>query len=92
MGALSGVRDVLRHDAQAGSLRSNLLSKRRRAEHVKMTYAERVAETNGPIYKTDVSSKGRNGRVPSPPPKSPRRSGQFQAQLLSCALVCVEPP
>ncbi len=51
---MSGVRDVLRHDAQAGSLRSNLLSKRRRAEHVKMTYAERVAETNGPIYETDI--------------------------------------
>ena len=89
---MSGERDVLRHDAQAGSLRSNLLSKRRRAEHVKMTYAERAAETNRPSYKTDVSSKGRNGRMPSLLPKSPRRSGQLQAQLLSCALVCVEPP
>lgn len=89
---MSGVRDVLRHDAQAGSLRSNLLSKRRQAEHVKMTYAERVAETNGPIYKTDISSKGRNGRVPSPPPKSPWRSSQFQAQLFSRALAGVDPP
>ena len=70
MGALSG-RDVLRHDAQAASLRSNLLSKRRRTGRVKMTYAERVAETNGPIYKTGAKPKGRNGRVPSPPPKSP---------------------
>jgi len=55
VGALSG-RGVPRHDAPAANQRSNLLSKRRGEPSGKMTYAERVAETNGPIYRTGLQA------------------------------------
>jgi len=54
------------------SERSNLLSKRRRTEHVKMTYAERVAETNGPIYRNGRFIQGRNRTRAVPATQVPR--------------------
>ena len=62
-------RDVLRQNAQDSPAVQPAIQAPVDAGRVKMSYAERAAETNGPIYQTVClwQTKGCNGRVPSPP-------------------------
>ena len=58
----------------------------------KMTYADWVAETNGPIYKPGREPQGGERTRAVPATQVPGRSTQLQAELFGRTLAGVDPP